>query len=157
MIADDDQNRWSDRQDVLVEDSLEECSTMNGNKNGVAPQIRNWIKNVCWHTATATHLILLQDTLDMVYQITKLGKKSPKREQNSTEIKQNFWDKWNVTIMNMIWTQQLWKSSSQQGGLFELHLWFNSEELWKFNEIVWMSTRQCLWLWYEGKNNWWAD
>ena len=46
-------------QDVC-EQCYNECSPMTGIKNGVAAtKSRKGMKNVCWHTATATHLILL--------------------------------------------------------------------------------------------------
>ena len=47
----------------------------------------------------------------------------------------------------------LLKYSALQGGLSECY----SEELWNFDEAVGMGTRQCQWLWHEGKNNWSAD
>ena len=60
-------------------------------KIGLLHKSRNWMKNVCWWTATATHfkkkirgysknIPLLKDILDMAYEITKLIEKHPKRE-----------------------------------------------------------------------------
>ena len=45
---------------------------------------------------TIKKIPLLKDTLDMAYEITKLIRRVLKESQNSTENKQNFWDKWSV-------------------------------------------------------------
>ena len=45
--------------------------------------------------------------LDVAYEITKLIRRVLKERQNSTENKQNFWDKWNVIFMYTIQTHQL--------------------------------------------------
>ena len=56
---------------------------------------------------TIKNIPLVKNTLDMAYEITNLIKKSPNERPNSTENKQNFWDKWNVISMYTIWTHQL--------------------------------------------------
>ena len=43
----------------------------------------------------------------MTYEITKLIKKSPKKEAEFHRKQAKFWDKWNVISMYTIWTYQL--------------------------------------------------
>ena len=75
------------------------CSTMTEGKNGVAAQIKRenpkWLLTHCFCHAlnlacgdTIRNVSFLEDTLDIAYEVTKLVKKSPKRDSHLKEMKQ---------------------------------------------------------------------
>ena len=144
------------------------CSTMTGTTNGVAAQIKK-LKERCLlvhcycHSLnlavrdTIKNIPLLKDTLDIAYEITKLIRRVLEERRNSTENKQNFWDKWNVISMYTMWTHQLGNRLPNKVDSPSCITECYSEELVNFDEAVGMDTRQHQWLWHEGKNNWSAD
>ena len=131
----------------------DECSIMTGTKNGVAAQIKKRNENVCWCTATANHKILLSEIQWKLFHWWKthlidykLIRRVLNERQNSTENRQNFWNKWNVISMYTIWTHQLWKSENLLSNKVDCPSCTSkcySDELWNFYEAVGMRTWQC--------------
>ena len=118
-------------------------------KMGLLHKSRNWIKNVCWCTATA-------EWLDMAYEITKLIKKEclkrsriPEKTRrisgtNGTWFHVNDVDSPTLKILFPTW----WTVQAAS---------LSSGKQWNFDEAVGMGSSQCQWLWHEGKNNWCVD
>ena len=69
---------------------------------------------------TIKNIPLLKDILDMAYEITKLIKKSPKREAESHTKQAEFQGLMERDFYEYDIDSPALKSSAQQGGLFEL-------------------------------------